>query len=338
MGFGNSHEGVRTPCKGFVLLRGPPRGGFVSSARVRIPARRFVSPARGFRILREVRTPARGSCRLRRERSTSSLLGRAIPHSSPRRRRRRSGLPSSTYAARHSGRAECQTVLGRLVRRIHWADMPMGLITWDADDVLAAMERWRPNSSIGRKTMRTRCTPTLHEAFPKAMIHRQYYMAKTCADIYVDFGDGCKKVVVELKADLNDRGEFHRLFGQMFEYTSVWRADSILYCGRVGAPAGKASGIHRPAQQRAPPARLVQRWTSPRRDSLNSALATAKLIVMEEPGPSMRPTKRRGGGWFSRWSSPVCSPVAKALRHPRVMEREVRTSRSDSSPLKSLRR
>ena len=108
----------------------------------------------------------------------------------------------------------------------------MGAFTWDADDVIDAVGKWRPPSLAREKDYEEALYKFLHERFPKTQIFRQYTQAKTCADIYVDFGEGHQRVAIELKAHLNDRGEFHRLFGQMFEYAYVWRVDSILVlCG-----------------------------------------------------------------------------------------------------------
>jgi hypothetical protein len=111
----------------------------------------------------------------------------------------------------------------------------LDLLTKDVDDVVFVLEKWRPASLVAEKDYEAALYQHLNEVFPKAVFHQQYSLAKTRADLYVDFGQseyGGTKVAIEIKAHLASRDEFHRLFGQLFEYAEVWEVDPLLVlCG-----------------------------------------------------------------------------------------------------------
>lgn len=98
-----------------------------------------------------------------------------------------------------------------------------------------AVEKWRPSTQKTEKEYEDALYAYLHSRFPNSVFHQQYSLARTRADIFVDFGQdtmGGTKVAIEVKAHLASRDDFHRLFGQMFEYTAVWEADALLVlCG-----------------------------------------------------------------------------------------------------------
>jgi hypothetical protein len=71
----------------------------------------------------------------------------------------------------------------------------------------------------------------LNGCFPKDKFERQYSRSKTKADLYFEFKDAAK-VVVEMKRDLKERGEYHRLVGQVYEYLAEWKVEVlVVLCG-----------------------------------------------------------------------------------------------------------
>lgn len=113
----------------------------------------------------------------------------------------------------------------------------MGFLTYDADDIIQVINAWRPRAPSNEKGYEEALYKYLHDKFPRFNLHRQYAVGKTIADIYVDFkagGGENHNVAIELKADLSDRTEFHRLCGQLFEYAQVWKGDCVLVlCGET---------------------------------------------------------------------------------------------------------
>lgn len=109
----------------------------------------------------------------------------------------------------------------------------MGLLETDAENIRDVLTRWKPPPCTSEREYEVLVYEYLHERFPKEVFHRQYAHAKTRADIYVQFRDGAK-VVVEVKFDLSERGEYHRLMGQTFEYMFEWKAEVVVVlCGRT---------------------------------------------------------------------------------------------------------
>lgn len=108
----------------------------------------------------------------------------------------------------------------------------MGLILDDADDVMEKLTTgWRPVIGGDEFANEESLYAFLDAAFPKFVVHRQYAFAKTRADLLIDF-EGSGKVVVEVKANLTDRNEYHRLVGQVYAYLTEWNAHVVLVlCG-----------------------------------------------------------------------------------------------------------
>lgn len=116
----------------------------------------------------------------------------------------------------------------------------MGILTHDADDIISKLEDWHPQTLRSEKEYEVALYEFLNREFPDHVFHQQYTNAKTRADIFVDFGEQGDKVAIELKADLQDRGELHRLMGQLFEYVHVWGSDAILVlCGKSDPASAK---------------------------------------------------------------------------------------------------
>lgn len=116
----------------------------------------------------------------------------------------------------------------------------MGVFKHDADDIIEKIQEWRPELLGLEKDYEFALYEYLNKQFPSHTFHQQYTNAKTRADIFVDFGEDGDKVAVELKADLQDRQELHRLMGQLFEYVHVWKSDAVLVlCGRSDPAAAK---------------------------------------------------------------------------------------------------
>jgi hypothetical protein len=110
----------------------------------------------------------------------------------------------------------------------------VGIFTYDADDVIQKIGVWRPSSASNEKAYEELLYRHLHEQFPAYNFIRQYTVGKTIADIFVDFDPNGCRVALELKANLSDRPEFHRLCGQLFEYAQVWKCDCVLVlCGET---------------------------------------------------------------------------------------------------------
>ena len=67
----------------------------------------------------------------------------------------------------------------------------------------------------------------MNASFPRERFEREFWHAKTRADVYVKFSDGAK-VAVEVKHNLQDRSEFHRLVGQVYEYVVEWQVEVVV--------------------------------------------------------------------------------------------------------------
>jgi hypothetical protein len=106
----------------------------------------------------------------------------------------------------------------------------MGLVFDDADDVVEKLEGWAAVDGDEAENEEA-LYHFLNHAFDSAIVHRQYWQAKTRADLLVVFESG-PKVAVEVKANLTDRNEYHRLVGQVFSYLSEWECHVVLVlCG-----------------------------------------------------------------------------------------------------------
>ena len=108
----------------------------------------------------------------------------------------------------------------------------MGLILDDADDVMEKlMASWAPVPGGDETANEESLHAFLDAAFVKFVVHRQYSFAKTRADLLIDF-EGSGKVVVEVKANLADRNEYHRLIGQAYAYLTEWNVHVVVVlCG-----------------------------------------------------------------------------------------------------------
>lgn len=107
----------------------------------------------------------------------------------------------------------------------------MGLTEKDVDNVREILASWKPAWCPSEKEYEDAAYKYLNESFPKDKFERQYWRGKTKADLYVEFKDAAK-VVVEMKRDLKDRGEYHRLIGQVYEYLTEWKVEVlVVLCG-----------------------------------------------------------------------------------------------------------
>lgn len=115
----------------------------------------------------------------------------------------------------------------------------MGFFETDADNVVKIVHAWTPKPARSEAGYETALYEVLHAAFPEERFEKQYANGKTRADIFVAFRRGAK-VVVELKRNLTDRSEAHRLIGQMYEYVSEWKAEVVVVlCGKNDPAAVK---------------------------------------------------------------------------------------------------
>lgn len=109
----------------------------------------------------------------------------------------------------------------------------MGVFERDVDNVRDELLRWAPTRLAVEKDYEDACYRFLNERFPKDKFERQYARGKTRADLYVEFKDGAT-VAIELKRDLQDRGEYHRLVGQLWEYLTEWKVEAlVVLCGNT---------------------------------------------------------------------------------------------------------
>jgi len=108
----------------------------------------------------------------------------------------------------------------------------MGAWETDADNIRDALAKWTPPlESTGEAQFEDALYAYLNKYFPDEVVHRQYSRGKTRADLYVEFKGGAK-VAVELKRNLVDRGEYHRLIGQTYEYLREWKVEVVVViCG-----------------------------------------------------------------------------------------------------------
>jgi hypothetical protein len=107
----------------------------------------------------------------------------------------------------------------------------MGVFERDVDNVRNELVAWTPVALALEKDYEDAAYRYLNDRFPKDKFERQYARGRTRADLYVDFSDGAT-VAIELKRDLQDRGEYHRLIGQVWEYLTEWRVEAlIVLCG-----------------------------------------------------------------------------------------------------------
>jgi len=110
----------------------------------------------------------------------------------------------------------------------------MGWIDNDADDVVEMIEAWRPGPLGVEAAYEDALYTYISKKLGKGHVaRRQFWAANSRADILIDFGDDDPKVAVELKADLTDRNEYHRVLGQMWTYATDCQCDAVLVlCGK----------------------------------------------------------------------------------------------------------
>ncbi len=107
----------------------------------------------------------------------------------------------------------------------------MGFTEKDADNVYDLVVRRQPTDCGSERDYEDSLYRYLNAAVAGEVFERQYSKAKTRADIYVHFKDGAE-VAIEAKYGLTDRGEFHRLIGQMYDYLATWKAEAVVVlCG-----------------------------------------------------------------------------------------------------------
>jgi hypothetical protein len=135
----------------------------------------------------------------------------------------------------------CQTLVVSGIARESGGSM--GLILDDADDVMEKLRAgWTPVPGGDEFANEESLHEFLDRAFDKFVVHRQYSFAKTRADLVIDF-EGSGKVVVEVKANLTDRNEYHRLIGQAYAYLTEWNAHVVVVlCGECDLSLVKLVG------------------------------------------------------------------------------------------------
>lgn len=105
----------------------------------------------------------------------------------------------------------------------------MGLLEKDADNVADAIDKnWTPSKSgLGEADYEKEIYDFCHKEAPEENFHRQYTIGKSRADLFVKFKDGAK-VAIEVKSNLTDRNDYHRLVGQIYEYLTECEVEVVL--------------------------------------------------------------------------------------------------------------
>lgn len=107
----------------------------------------------------------------------------------------------------------------------------MGIFRTDADNIRDKLKGWTPDTYSSETSYEKSVYEFLNVEFPSEVFHRQYAMANTKADIFVDFTEGVK-VVVEVKYNLKSRNQYHRILGQIWTYVDEWKSNVVLIvCG-----------------------------------------------------------------------------------------------------------
>jgi hypothetical protein len=110
----------------------------------------------------------------------------------------------------------------------------MGLLETDADNVAETIERkWTPSRpGLPESDYEKEIYEFCHKVEPGENFHRQYTIGKSRADIFVKFKHGAK-VAIEVKKDLTDRNDYHRLIGQVYEYLTECEVEVVVVlCGK----------------------------------------------------------------------------------------------------------
>ena len=85
--------------------------------------------------------------------------------------------------------------------------------SWDpSGTVVSLIERWAPFECSAEKDYENSLYEFLHRELPDVQITKQYAMGRVRADMYIG-----GKVILEVKTDLNRKGEYQRLLGQILE-------------------------------------------------------------------------------------------------------------------------
>jgi predicted DNA binding CopG/RHH family protein len=85
--------------------------------------------------------------------------------------------------------------------------------SWDPPGtVVSLIERWAPSDCSTEKEYENSLYEFLHRELPDVQITKQYAMGRARADMYIG-----SKLILEVKTDLNRKGEYQRLLGQILE-------------------------------------------------------------------------------------------------------------------------
>ena len=113
----------------------------------------------------------------------------------------------------------------------------MGAIENDADNVKEAISSWDPGPSFSERRCHDSLERHLRNKFPKHTVVREHPVGRGRADLFIDFKDWTgfgAKVIVEVKYNLSDLNEYHRLVGQMHDYVTLGDAEPIIVlCGNT---------------------------------------------------------------------------------------------------------
>jgi hypothetical protein len=88
--------------------------------------------------------------------------------------------------------------------------------------VKKAIEAWKPGKLESEKEYELSLYNFLHEYYDEFEITKQYAIGQTRADIKVR-----DEVIIEIKKDLNSKGGYDRLMGQLQEYKK-WKGSILL--------------------------------------------------------------------------------------------------------------
>lgn len=96
-------------------------------------------------------------------------------------------------------------------------------------DVLALVEKWRPRNCKTEKDYERSLFNHLQKNLEKSDVIKQYAVGRIRGDIVID-----KKILIEIKKDLDSMSQYQRLKGQIDDYGRQWDGRVvIIFCGEV---------------------------------------------------------------------------------------------------------
>ena len=132
----------------------------------------------------------------------------------------------------------------------------------DTSAVVSLIKKWKPRGCKSEKDYEKSLYEFLHAELGNVLITKQFARGRLHADIVVG-----NKVIIEFKHKLRSTAEYHRLLGQMMEYTE-WEGSVIIVLS-----GESEANLKKELKRRA--AKLDGLWS-------NSILMDRRIIVLEK--------------------------------------------------------